>query len=72
MEAAWLGLALAVVLGLALVALCGRRAAFRAAPVLYDRPRVFPLYTARPLLAFDPEGRCAAWCGQRPCAVWCR
>ncbi|HVE13176.1 MAG TPA: hypothetical protein VNI01_07275 [Elusimicrobiota bacterium] len=67
------GLALIAVLGLVLVvALRPRRASFRAAPVFYDRPRVYPLYTARPLLAFDPAGRCAAWCSQRPCTVWCR
>lgn len=40
---------------------------------LYDRPHLgYPVYEGRAATVWDGDQRCAAYCAQSPCAVWCR
>ena len=40
---------------------------------LYDRPyEDYPFYEGRAETAWDGDRRCAAYCGQSPCTIWCR
>jgi hypothetical protein len=40
---------------------------------LYDRPyENYPTYEGRGATWWDGDRRCAAFCQQSPCAVWCR
>jgi hypothetical protein len=40
---------------------------------VYDSPYTnYPVYDGRASVRWDVDGRCAAYCSQLPCAVWCR
>ena len=40
---------------------------------LYDHPyKNYPSYEGRGATWWDGDRRCAAFCQQSPCAVWCR
>lgn len=39
---------------------------------LYDIPLWYPNFVAKTLMKWDGDKRCAAYCGQEPCAIWCR
>ncbi len=40
---------------------------------LYDKPyKNYPTYEGRGATWWDGDRRCAAFCQQSPCAVWCR
>ena len=40
---------------------------------LYDHPyKNYPTYEGRGATWWDGDRHCAAYCGQSPCAVWCR
>jgi len=56
----------------------GRRAGqgFHAGPYgigLYDHPYRYPVYGAQEAVAWDRDGRCAAYCSlPGDCTIWCR
>ncbi len=39
---------------------------------LYDRPYYYPRWEGNHNLWWDTNARCAAYCTQSPCVVWCR
>jgi hypothetical protein len=39
---------------------------------LYDWPYFYPAYVARASVEWDGDKRCASYCQQPPCVVWCR
>jgi hypothetical protein len=39
---------------------------------LYDSPHFYPTYEGRDSVEWDGDRRCATYCQQEPCVVWCR
>ena len=39
---------------------------------LYDHPYRYPTYEGRGASWWDGDRRCASYCQQSPCVVWCR
>lgn len=71
------GIAVVVVIILAVVFSQGgtSAAAFCAGPYnlqLYDYPYLYPKFEAPAALSWDGDRRCAAYCAQSPCTLWCR
>ncbi len=50
---------------------CDRGAAGPYNIQLYDTPRVYPRYQSRPYYAALGSERCAAYCREDDCTVWC-
>ena len=39
---------------------------------LYDKPYYYPKWEGNHQLWWDTNARCAAYCAQTPCTIWCR
>jgi hypothetical protein len=71
-----LAVAVVTVIAVAAVIAAPGREGYGKAPYnlgVYDQPhRNYPRYEGRAAVNWDPDNRCAAYCTQPPCTVWCR